>query len=611
MANEIMIKIKVENDSAEGYEKARTEAREFVAKLKEEFDKVDPINVKLDDEEAKLKIKEIEEELAKLNGDDATIHVKIKEEDVKKAGSQIKDDLEKPIEEAGSSGGTGWANSFTSSLKNFDFKPGLMPVGIAIGAAFAPLIGASIAGVIVGGLGLGGIVGGVVLAARDARVQSAFSALRKNLGDSLKVDAAPFVPVVIDGIGAIKTAMMGIDFKGIFKDLAPQVQPVLNGVLSLVSSLGEALKNVAANSGPVLKELGTDFRNMGNALEAGINSLTDNGQQEAQALHDLFGVVDGGITIVFGLVDALTEVYGAFHRIIDLSPVGFYELMQDHSQKLGGAVRDQVSAVVAAVDANNALAGSSKGAAAAAAAQTKAINTVSDALKAATDPAFALIDAQKQVNDAQGAYNKAVKTGGTNSKAAKNAQVDLDKAYVNLVGSLAKAGGGTGHLTDQQKALLKSAGASAGTIKSLDTQLQNAYKSAHRLDGYNVDITVTEHFKQTGKYISPSQFANPTQLYSGLASGGIKGAANGATSSGLTWVGETGPELMNLPPGTSVRSAGDSKRTAGQMDGAGGPLIVQLHVDGQIIARAMVDPQRKFVQQNFGGNVQAAYGIGA
>jgi hypothetical protein len=609
MPNEIMIKIKVENDSAKGYDEARAEARKFAAELKEELDKAFDIKIKVDDEEAKVKVKEFEEELARLNGDDATVKIKVKEEDVKEEATKVKGKLKEEMSKDDGGAGKGWAKSFTNSLQSFDFKPGLMPVGIAIGAAFAPLLGASIAGLVVGGLGLGGIVGGVIVAAKDARVQAAFASMKHDLGAALKLDAAPFVPVVISGITAIENTFKRIDLKGIFKDLAPQVMPVLSGVLDLITSLGESIRNIAANSGPVLKELGTDFRNLGNTLEAAFNSLADNPKQEAQALHDLFAVIDFGITSVFALVNALTELYGVFHTlVIDKSPFGFYELMQDHSQKVTGAVNAQVSAVVAAINANNGLAGSSKAAAAAAAAQTKAINDTADALKAATDPAFALIDAQKQVNTAQTAYNKASANGRQNSAAAKSAMLDLEKATISYVSAASKAGSGTGHLTAEQKALLRSANASNATIKALDTSLHNAWLAAHKLDGFNIDITVNEIFKQTGKYISPSQISNPVHLFSGLASGGIKGAASGATSSGLTWVGESGPELMALPAGTSVKSHGDSQRMAGGMDGADGPRIVQLHVDGVVLAQAMLDPQRKIVRQLHGGSVQAAYG---
>lgn len=96
----------------------------------------------------------------------------------------------------------------------------------------------------------------------------------------------------------------------------------------------------------------------------------------------------------------------------------------------------------------------------------------------------------------------------------------------------------------------------------------------------------------------------------GRSAGGIMGSASGATPSGLTWVGEHGPELLSAPAGSRVHSNPDSMRMADGM--AGGSMIqVNLHLDGQQIAGALVDPQRHIVRTRFGGSVQAAYGRGA
>jgi phage-related tail protein len=43
--------------------------------------------------------------------------------------------------------------------------------------------------------------------------------------------------------------------------------------------------------------------------------------------------------------------------------------------------------------------------------------------------------------------------------------------------------------------------------------------------------------------------------------------ASGGVSGGMTWVGEQGPELLNLPYGSSVYSAGDSRRMASNTQG--------------------------------------------
>jgi hypothetical protein len=64
-----------------------------------------------------------------------------------------------------------------------------------------------------------------------------------------------------------------------------------------------------------------------------------------------------------------------------------------------------------------------------------------------------------------------------------------------------------------------------------------------------------------------------------FAHGGVRGAASGGARGGLTWVGEDGPELIPLQPGTTVHSNPDSMRMAAQ-GGGGGEVRVVLEWGG-------------------------------
>ncbi|MEU2510572.1 phage tail protein [Streptomyces syringium] len=94
----------------------------------------------------------------------------------------------------------------------------------------------------------------------------------------------------------------------------------------------------------------------------------------------------------------------------------------------------------------------------------------------------------------------------------------------------------------------------------------------------------------------------------GKAHGGITGAAGGGPRSALTWVGEQGPELVNLPFGSRVRTAGDSRRMAAGM-GSGGstPIVIHLQIGGREFGELVVDTARREVRTR-GGNVQAVLG---
>ncbi|MEV7140770.1 phage tail protein [Streptomyces tauricus] len=118
------------------------------------------------------------------------------------------------------------------------------------------------------------------------------------------------------------------------------------------------------------------------------------------------------------------------------------------------------------------------------------------------------------------------------------------------------------------------------------------------------------------------------KAYGKKAAGGIIGAASGGIRSRRTWVGESGPELLDLPPGARVWSNPDSQRMAqpawasmlnaprggshAARRAAGGgmqPIVVHqtIAIDGRVVAQQIFDPMRKEIA-NRGGNVQDVLG---
>jgi phage-related protein len=125
------------------------------------------------------------------------------------------------------------------------------------------------------------------------------------------------------------------------------------------------------------------------------------------------------------------------------------------------------------------------------------------------------------------------------------------------------------------------------------------------IDDVDVTVRIRQVFSVVGNAV-----ADVGAILARRAAGGISGAASGGIRSNLTWVGEHGPELVQLPAGSSVKSNPDSMRMAAGQGGGLAPLLVQLVLDGRVIAERLLDPQRELVSQRFGGNVQAAYGRG-
>ncbi|MFE0378334.1 phage tail protein [Streptomyces inhibens] len=94
----------------------------------------------------------------------------------------------------------------------------------------------------------------------------------------------------------------------------------------------------------------------------------------------------------------------------------------------------------------------------------------------------------------------------------------------------------------------------------------------------------------------------------GRATGGIVGAAGGGPRSAWTLVGEQGPEIVDLPYGSRVRSNPDSRRMAGAAAG-GGAVVLELHSGGARLDDLLIEIIRKAVRVR-GGDVQFVLGRG-
>jgi hypothetical protein len=98
----------------------------------------------------------------------------------------------------------------------------------------------------------------------------------------------------------------------------------------------------------------------------------------------------------------------------------------------------------------------------------------------------------------------------------------------------------------------------------------------------------------------------------GMAAGGIKGAANGSTSSGLTLVGEHGPELAQIQPGGRVYSNPDTQRMLAGMGGGGRgaeELVARWETTGDAFLDALAKSIRVIVK-NSGNSIDNAFSVG-
>ena len=631
MANEILIKVRVDDGVDPGLASIMAKIKEWSDGLTTEMggdgrkagDKagneiagalnrqlrelhLPEIDIKANARDAEAMLEELRIQVHRLASDDVTIEVKAKTE---RALAQI-EAFKKSLATTGDEVSQGFVKTLVSDLTQSG--PVIQGVLGIIAVAAAPTIAATIGGAIAAGIGLAGIGGAIAAVAKEPEVTRALDSIKSELGDRLRGAAVGFVDTAVKGIHEIGGEVAKIDFAGIFADSAKNAQPIIDGIASAVHALGGAIADIVHNDGPVLKEIGDEFAALGNIIADGLEGISAHSTESAHALSDLFYVVNLALEATFGLINGLTTVYGWLDKITAGGPVELFKHWGDATSdthfktvQLGSALNDSADAVERAAGKQQDWKKDLDTTTAALRAQDDEIHAVADSLKASTDPLFAFMNAQDGLTEKENAMNRAIRANGANSKEARAATREYQKALIDYISAAAGATNGTGHLTAQQKQLLASAGTSKKRINELDAALYAAWKQANRLDNFNVDIDVNTHFKQFGK---PYSQMDPYQFH-GLAHGGVKGAASGVTSSGLTWTGERGPELLDLPPGTMVRTAGDSARTAQAAGGGTATVMVSFDKSGLSgLAATLVETLRAEIRYG-GGNVQQYLGV--
>lgn len=576
------------------------------------------------------------------------------------------------------------------------------PILATIGVAAAPLIGATLSAAIIGGAGVGGVIGGVMLAARDQRVAHAGIELGNTINSQLTRDATPFIQPTLNAISQLGKAFDANDshIQNIFKNSARYVEPLTRGITGLISGLMRGLDSLTSSAGPVIGALGKGLTEVGSSLGDMFTQISGQSEGAAAALGDLFGAISGIIQVLGPLIVGLTAVYGVLSKfgIVKqfalglLGPLGQIAAMLpetgDAARKTGSGTFGLAKSMDAVTTSSTDLYSNLQSTTASMDDMAKAARGLTDQnnslYSSTTDVASALAEASKKIKDNGRDLRLSTKAGRENrdalSQVASKLQANYD-AYVKVNGVGPKSAKIADDLRGKFITLAQKAGLSAGAARNLANQLlaipssrntkitaQNAQaleaarevrRAISSVQSKTVTLTIAR--RVTGSSASAS--ALQSALNKQNAHGGITGAAAAPISSGFTWVGEHGPELIKLPAGTQVKSNPDSMRSipespnqkpstpappplykgpgwrtfkggpgtgqdmsggpdhrikpgsgGGYSDGYGsgsvGPIYITLEMDGRTLTTAMVDPMRDYVRTAFGGSVQKAYGKG-
>lgn len=188
-------------------------------------------------------------------------------------------------------------------------------------------------------------------------------------------------------------------------------------------------------------------------------------------------------------------------------------------------------------------------------------------------------------------------------KGARNVEVidNIVRGYEKARESAIEMGGGTEEAYAKAN---KTYNDQIGKLQSLLVKLGIGKQAAADFlnQFYNKDVTIAVHVRvtETGPVSVQGVVSTGVPLRGAYAHGGVVGgyraaAAAGGPRGGRVLVGEDGPEIADLPPGTNMHTAGDSAR----MMAAGNTTTITLLVmagDDSAYTHALVTGIRDHVQ---------------
>lgn len=220
------------------------------------------------------------------------------------------------------------------------------------------------------------------------------------------------------------------------------------------------------------------------------------------------------------------------------------------------------------------------------------------------------------------------KKGLSKDLIAQIAEAGIDGGGLQTAGALMTASKSEIASMNKLQGQIGSSASSAGKTAA-DSMYASAIKSADK-----AVKSLTSQQKRLEKAMDKLAHAMEKSIEKAFrrkASGGVVGAAAaGGPRSGLTWVGEQGPELADLPVGSRVYSNPDSLRKAaapwasmlnlpkrhtdpqpfGGRAGGGAhaerPIVIQLSLGDKELGEVVIDPLRKAVRGR--GGLKATFG---
>lgn len=449
------------------------------------------------------------------------------------------------------------------------------PIGMAILAtaimAALSLVGAALAGLLVTALGLAfvGIAG--VSAATSDEVQRTWAKAAEKMKAQFKTIGEPLIPVVHDAIHELEKMADRVApaFRRAMVSAAPAIDEFIDKMLAGFERFGKAMFQPIMKAfevfGPVFGDVFGDF----------MQDLGENFAELADIVRENSFEIEVALRVVFKIISGLIEIIAFFAQAwvdgIAMANSAISGLINGALIPLAKVAFATFGAILEAADAS-----------------FSQIPGMSQVLDGAKEKFYSLRD---------GAIGSLERMG--KSAAAANEKIDRINKTRTLKADIRSF---SAKLADARRRLKathdqKTKPRIRAEINQLINQVRLAKKALASVQGRTV--TVRTHYVVTGD-TARTPGGHGAQL---RAHGGVVGrAATGGVRSNMTMVGEQGPELVDLPTGSRVRSNPDTRRLLGGGGGGGGAAFV-FKSSGRRVDDLLLEILREAIHQRGGDPV--------
>lgn len=182
-----------------------------------------------------------------------------------------------------------------------------------VAAAAVPYLGAVIGAAVIGGVGAGGMIGGLTLAAKDPRVKAAGEDFAKSAMGDLQNDigtsfAGPAVAALQQLKGTVGDLSSGIAPE--MRDLAKEVGPLVRGLDALGRNAMPGVNKALDVAAPLMRTVSAHMPRIGTSISNALDSISSGGDGAIKAL-------DLTLTKIEGVIEGTGELIGWLGRTYD------------------------------------------------------------------------------------------------------------------------------------------------------------------------------------------------------------------------------------------------------------------------------------------------------